>query len=109
MIAPQVIHEIQRLLEREELSHRKIAARLGVSRGTVNAVADGSHARRDVCRRQRPDRFDPPHGPPRRCPVCGRLVQMPCLACHLQKLTAKRATSPRDPRTRPEPGFLVKR
>ena len=93
MIAPEIIREIQRLLERGELSQRKIATKTGVSRGTVNSVANGSRADRDARRRQHSAGFDPPHGLPRRCPSCGRLVQMPCLACRLQKLATKRAAA----------------
>ena len=90
MIAPEVIGEIERLLECGQLSNRGIAAQVGVSRGTVNAVANGQYARRRK-ESQRPDDFDFPHGPPRRCPACGRLVQMPCLACRVQKLALRRA------------------
>ncbi len=100
MITPEVIGEIQRLLERGELSQRRIATRTGVSRGTVNSVANGTRAERDAGRRQRPERFDPPRGLPHRCPSCGRLVQMPCLACRLQKLATKRAATSRELRKR---------
>jgi len=101
MIAPEIISQIQRLLDRGELSHRKIASQLGVSRGTVNSVANGSRARREARRSPPVERFDPPHGPPRRCPSCGRLVQMPCLACGLQKLSARRNPTVRDPWGKP--------
>lgn len=101
MIAQEIIREIEQLLHRGDLSRRKIAHQLGVSRGTVNAVANGTRARRNARRVGPIDRFEPPHGPPRRCPTCGRLVQMPCLACHLQKLSARRRNASRDPRERP--------
>jgi len=101
MIATETIREIQRLLERGELSQRKIARRLGVSRGTVNSVANGTHAQRNARRARRFERFDPPQGPPRRCTSCGRLVQMPCLACWLQRLVARQNATWRDRRGKP--------
>jgi hypothetical protein len=88
MIAPQIIEEVERLLLQGSLSHRQIATQLGVSRGTVNAVANGQRAVRNARRAAHRDHFEPPQGLPRRCPSCGRLVQMPCLACRLQNLAA---------------------
>jgi len=86
MIAAAVIDEIRRLLSEEELSQRAIALRVGVSRGTVGAVA----------RRTRPDYRPPPGqwdadyvepgGLPTRCPGCGGMVLMPCLACRVRAL-----------------------
>jgi len=90
MITPEVIKEVQRLLMGGNLSQRKIAAKLGVSRGTVSSVANGTRPQREVRRRRGFLKFVPPSGLPRRCPLCGRLVQMPCLACHLRQLTTQR-------------------
>jgi hypothetical protein len=98
MIAPDVITQIERFLEQGELSHRRIAAQLGVSRGTVNAVASGQRAERNARRAAHHDDFEPPRGLPRRCPSCGRLVQMPCLACRLQSLAARRPSPSDNPR-----------
>lgn len=80
-----VIAEIRRLLAEGKASQRGIARQLGVSRGTVNAVALG----------RRQDR--PPaqvaeilpvfaEGPPERCPGCGGMVRMPCLACRIESM-----------------------
>ena len=44
MIATSVVDEIRRLLQEGCLSQRKIAAQIGVSRGTVNAIALGRRA-----------------------------------------------------------------
>jgi hypothetical protein len=80
MLSTSLVHEIDLLLNTGELSHRKIALRLGVSRGTVNAIASGRrglHGRDEVKRR-------PPHLPtsqPTRCPQCGYRVYLPCLIC----------------------------
>jgi hypothetical protein len=81
MLATAVVQEIDRLLKMGQLSHRKIAARLGVSRGTVSAIASG---RRGLHGR---DSFDAGCGarraglPPTRCPGCGYRVYEPCLIC----------------------------
>ena len=84
MITATVVDEIQRMLREGRLSQRKIAARIGVSRGTVNAIAMGKR----LCRRDdRPAAdhgFTPPAGPPVRCPGCGGRVQMPCLLCYIR-------------------------
>jgi hypothetical protein len=82
MLAAGVVEQIQHLLGEGVLSQRKIAQRLGVSRGSVTAVASG---------RRRPHVANPiaegfvfPSGLPRRCPGCGGMVQMPCLLCRLR-------------------------
>jgi len=88
VIAQAVVLEIRHLLDEGAISQRKIARRLGVSRGTVNAIAQGKRpdglGRRDVS-----DDFLPPVGPPRRCPGCGGLVLMPCLLCHVRAMRRK--------------------
>lgn len=89
MIAPAVVREIRDLLAGGGLSQRKIAQRVGVSRGTVNAIARGK--RPDYLPRRQPaDGLIPPSGPPRRCPGCGGMVQMPCLVCHLRAIKRRR-------------------
>lgn len=85
MLDSSVIGEVRRLLAAGQLSQRAIARRLGVSRGTVNAVALGR--RKD---RSSPERDELPpaftDGPPERCPGCGGLVRMPCLACRIESM-----------------------
>jgi len=84
MIAPAVVREIRGFLLVGILSQRKIAARVGVSRGTVNTIAQG---RRPDYPLQRPENgFPSPSGPPMRCPGCGGLVKMPCLLCYVRAL-----------------------
>lgn len=85
MIAQVVVDEIRGLLEEGELSQRTIARRVGVSRGTVHAIARGK--RPDYCTLQHDtDDFLPPVGPLRRCPGCGGMVLMPCLLCHVRRM-----------------------
>ncbi|MFZ1934653.1 MAG: helix-turn-helix transcriptional regulator [Thermoguttaceae bacterium] len=96
MIATALVEEIRHMLREGRLSQREIAKRLGVSRGTVNAIASGR--RREQVRRPEQaedDGFIPPTGLPKRCPGCGGLAQMPCLACYIRaKNEARRAQRP---------------
>jgi hypothetical protein len=87
MLAQAIVEQIRLLLREGTLSQRKIAKRLGVSRGTVNAIAQGK--RTDYP--GGPDAlgdFVPAAGPPRRCPSCGGMVFMPCLLCHVRSMRA---------------------
>jgi hypothetical protein len=79
MISSGIIDEIQRLILGGSLSQRKIARRVGVSRGTVNAVALGK--RHLSPRRRREHTLPAPVGPLVRCAGCGGLVRCPCLLC----------------------------
>ena len=90
MISFAVVDEIDRLLKQGELSQRKIAARVGVSRGTVNAIARGKRPDYRARRQERQDEFLAPGGPPARCPTCGAMVQMPCLACRVRAMQESR-------------------
>ena len=81
MLAKSLIDEIHRLLKLGNLSQRKIAAQLRVSRGTVSAIASG---RRGLFGREASDEEPFPHGPqspPERCVRCGYRVYAPCLVC----------------------------
>jgi len=89
MIDPSIVDEIRRLLAKRELSQREIARRLGVSRGTVNAIALGRRA--DRSKPPRTDGFTPPSGLPTRCPICHCKVQMPCLACQVRRMKRRNA------------------
>ena len=90
MIASTVVGQIHDLLAQGTLSQRKIARQLGVSRGTVSAIARGK--RPDYAQRHRRSAADFvfPAGPVERCPGCGALVQMPCLACRIKALKRRR-------------------
>jgi hypothetical protein len=85
MIGPAVIEELLRLLAEGNLSQRKIAKMMNVSRGTVAAVAAGR--RRPNYPREVPD--EQFKGPVRRCAGCGGMVATPCHACRIRRLTAK--------------------
>jgi hypothetical protein len=92
MLSLSMVEKIDRLLKDGRLSQRRIAARLGVSRGIVGAIASG---RRGL------------HGKPeagcdsenfaggvergltgsvaQRCPQCGHRVYAPCLICRARR------------------------
>jgi hypothetical protein len=92
MIATWRVTAIRRMLADGESSQRKIARQTGVSRGTVGAIAlgrrpDYEDRRQTDCGGFAPAGESPwPSRPPRRCPACGGMVQMPCLACHVRRL-----------------------
>ena len=88
MIAQAVVEEIRHLLDEGAISQRKIARRLGVSRGTVNAIAQGKRPD-GMGRRDEAEDFLAPVGLPRRCPGCGGMVLMPCLLCHVRAMRHK--------------------
>ena len=84
MIAPAVVQKIRQFLAGGELSQRKIAQRLRVSRGTVLSIARGRRSD-DSTDRQGEGFFDP-DAAPERCRGCGGMVKMPCLLCHIRRL-----------------------
>jgi len=90
MIAPAVVDEIRRLLGEGRLSQRKIAREVGVSRGTVHAIARGKRPDRPARPLRRVGEVIEPTGPVRRCPECGAKVFTPCLACQVRALARGR-------------------
>jgi len=105
MLPLTLVKEVRRLLDESQLSHRKIAKKLDISRGTVGAIASG---RRGIfgqvpspddlslaCRKLAPER----------CLSCGALVYKPCVLCNarafrirqirLAKLTIRRGAERR--------------
>jgi len=80
MLSKAVILEIDRLLREGQLSHRKIAQQLGVSRGTISAIVRGRrglHGKEPVDERR--------SAKATRCPACGYRVYLPCLICSARK------------------------
>lgn len=90
MIHPVIIREVKQLLANGQLSHRKIAAKVGVSRGTVGAVARGV---RDERWPKKSDVWETTHGPAQRCPSCGARVYMPCRLCKVRAAVARERES----------------
>jgi hypothetical protein len=87
MLSCSTVKEIRRLLAEGKLSQRKIAVVTGVSRGSVNAIAIGRRADYPT-RELNEEKPRKPSGPPKRCPKCGAMVYMPCVACSLREQRA---------------------
>jgi len=85
MLPLALVQEIQRLLDDRQLSQRKIAQKLNVSRGTVGAIASG---RRGIYGRE-PGSQQPTlcclELPPERCCGCGAMVYKPCVLCRARE------------------------
>ena len=79
MINNSIIQKIQTLLKQGKMSQRQIAKHIGVSRGTVQAVAKGKRTLTIA----KTVSWVAPTGLPKRCPQCGGHVRMPCLACQI--------------------------
>jgi hypothetical protein len=112
MHATDLLYEIHRLILVGELSQREIAAHLGVSRGTVSAVASG---RRSLVGREPRRTYSPltPTTPPVRCRRCGYRIYLPCIICRVrehrerQQLLQLLAAAERQAYDRTTPGTRV--
>jgi Helix-turn-helix domain len=81
MLSVELVHKINSLLREGELSQRQIAARLGVSRSTIAAIASGQRGLYGRGERDQMSRARGGRRRPRRCGRCGHRVYMPCLVC----------------------------
>ena len=72
-----------RLLTRTNYSNRRVARETGLSRGTVNKLASGE--RPPVGKEDNYHAEPIVQEPPERCPECGYLVTMPCVACRTRE------------------------
>jgi hypothetical protein len=85
MLSQTIVDHVRQLLVEGKISQRKIARQLGISRGTVGAIASGK--REDYVRK-------PPEEsycllPAMRCPGCGGNVHPPCRFCKVRAFRAK--------------------
>ena len=80
----ELVREIDRLLQEGQLSQRKIAERLRVSRGIISAIARG---RRGLHGRETENAHSTlgRSSPPVRCPECGYRVFLPCVICRIRQ------------------------
>ena len=94
MIPVEKLEEIRALLAEGKLSQRAIARKVGVSRGTVAAIA----GRKRPCYERRLS-ADPSATSRRRgrCPICRAMVFFPCLACLVRQLLAAGTLRPLPP------------
>jgi hypothetical protein len=81
MISNATISTVRLLLKEGNLSRRKIALQLGISRGMIHKIEVEFT---DEERSAEESSFRFPQGPHRRCLRCGARVQLPCLACQLR-------------------------
>ncbi len=90
MLSLSLVEQIVDLLNEGELSQRRIAARVGVSRGTVASIASG---RRGLFGRD-PESDDTRSlanlTPAERCPKCGYLIYAPCRVCRSREFQENR-------------------
>lgn len=88
MLSLEVVMEVRRLLDAGELSQRKIALKVGVSRGIVNSIANG---RRGLHGRETTAQYssDTQEVIAQRCRGCGAMVYMPCLLCRARQYRAR--------------------
>lgn len=91
MLPLPLVQEIDRLLQEGKLSQCKIAARLGVSRGTVGAISNGRRGLHGKEPRADDDGPLVPMAPPERCDCCGFMVYMPCLICRAREYRLRQA------------------
>lgn len=85
MLTLEKVLEVKRLLDEGQLSRRGIAAATGVSRGSVNAIANGDRGLHGRDPNEAP--LDEPERSTvaRRCPECGGRVYLPCVLCDARR------------------------
>ncbi|MDX1961877.1 MAG: winged helix-turn-helix transcriptional regulator [Pirellulales bacterium] len=83
MLKPGIVREVEILLADGGYSQRAIAARLGISRGTVLAIALRKRTERlhNPAVRRAEHLALQPTAPPVRCRGCGGMVYLPCVVC----------------------------
>jgi hypothetical protein len=87
MLPLKVVREVRRLLDEGRHSQRQIAETVGVSRGTVQAIAAG---KRGIYGAEPTGDAEPSNVPPVRCPGCGARVYLPCVLCKARAYRAHR-------------------
>ncbi|HTQ37536.1 MAG TPA: helix-turn-helix domain-containing protein [Pirellulales bacterium] len=86
MLSLAKVDEVRRLLARGNISQRQIARDLGISRGSVAAIASGKRPNYPVTI---PNEDIDCSLPPIRCQGCGGLVHAPCRLCRVRSLKAR--------------------
>ncbi len=87
-IDPKVGERVKELLA-TGLTRREIARQVGISKGTVRAMATGQWFKRPAKRpAKRRVEFKPPSGPLVWCSRCRANVQKPCVACGARRWKA---------------------
>jgi len=87
MLPEAKVREVRQLLSEKTLSQRRIAKIVGVSRGTVTAIASGKYTQNKRGPASVDDDYFAITGPAARCPGCGGNVYLPCRLCYVRALT----------------------
>ncbi len=87
MLSPTKVEEVRRLLGLGQMSQRKIARHLGISRGSVGTIATGKRLDFAV---SGADDESQCQLPPVRCRGCGGMVHAPCRHCRVREIAARR-------------------
>ncbi len=85
MLPRVLVLEVKRLLDEGALSRRAIAAQTGVSRGSVNAIANGDRGLHGAEPEELTGEFPPRDLVASRCLECGGMVYMPCVLCEARR------------------------
>ncbi len=88
--------DLVRKLALEQHSHRSISRLAGVSRESVRSILSGRRPDYDAILRGKEQAKIVPSGAAMRCPTCGALVYMPCLACRIRAWKASRQDEQHD-------------
>ena len=97
MLSPAKVEEVRRLLERGAISQRQIARELGISRGSVNAIASGK--RPDYPVKELDEDDIRCWLPPVRCSGCGGMVFAPCRLCRVRAVQREQRSPANVPRS----------
>jgi len=94
MLKRAMVRQVERLLARG-LSQRRVARVLGISRTTVQTIAQGRHPTQQGKGQSNGAIENEPadcglEGELGRCPGCGRRVFLPCLACQVESAKTRR-------------------
>lgn len=87
MLTKQQVSDIKRLLDEGELSQRRIAVHVKVSRGSVAAIASG---KRGLHGREHEGDLFAQSDHAERCPGCGYMVFVPCVYCRAIEFSDRR-------------------
>ncbi len=89
MLTNAKVIEVQNLL-RMGLSQREVAAQANVSKGTVALIARGRRLPEPEAEPEVEDEESRELPRVERCPACGVMVELPCVACRTRQYLARR-------------------